>query len=296
MQLSTDCHCATIWVQLVVVHSLIVSAPDCPGVAEVRDFFVNGGLMKVAIMVDGAFFLKRAPHFWGKQSPEELAKILCAYCQAHVHQCDYDAELYRIFFYDCPPAKISIHHPITKKVIDYSKSENAKWRLQFHEELKKKRKLALRLGRVDESNPTWTISGDIVKKLCSGKITKDDLTENDVILNQRQKGVDMRIGVDIASVSFKKQADQIILIAGDSDFVPAAKLARREGIDFVLDSMWLNIKDDLFEHIDGWHSQVYKPTPGKLNGKIKRHEYKREKNRPQKLVSKEMPKDLFDNM
>jgi uncharacterized LabA/DUF88 family protein len=39
----------------------------------------------------------------------------------------------------------------------------------------------------------------------------------------------MRIGLDIASLSYKKQVDQIILIAGDSDFVPAAKLARREG-------------------------------------------------------------------
>ncbi len=47
----------------------------------------------------------------------------------------------------------------------------------------------------------------------------------------------MRIGLDIASLAYKKQIDQIILIAGDSDFVPAAKLARREGIDFILDPM-----------------------------------------------------------
>ena len=45
--------------------------------------------------------------------------------------------------------------------------------------------------------------------------------------------------------------DQIILISGDSDFVPAAKMARREGIDFILDPMGASIKDDLFEHIDG---------------------------------------------
>jgi len=29
---------------------------------------------------------------------------------------------------------------------------------------------------------------------------------------------------------------KIILIAGDSDFVPASKLARREGIEFILAS------------------------------------------------------------
>jgi uncharacterized LabA/DUF88 family protein len=41
--------------------------------------------------------------------------------------------------------------------------------------------------------------------------------------------------LDIASVAYKRQADQIVLVAGDADFVPAAKLARREGIDFILD-------------------------------------------------------------
>lgn len=31
----------------------------------------------------------------------------------------------------------------------------------------------------------------------------------------------------------------------------AAKLARREGIDFILDALYTNIKSNLFEHIDG---------------------------------------------
>lgn len=70
-------------------------------------------------------------------------------------------------------------------------------------------------------------------------------------MNIEQKGVDMKIGLDIASLSFKKQVDQIVLISGDSDFVPAAKLARREGIDFVLDPLFNHISADLSEHIDG---------------------------------------------
>lgn len=64
----------------------------------------------------------------------------------------------------------------------------------------------------------------------------------------------MKIGVDIASLTLKQQVDTIILIAGDGDFVPAAKLARREGIDFILDPMYQRIQPDLFEHIDGLHS------------------------------------------
>jgi len=61
----------------------------------------------------------------------------------------------------------------------------------------------------------------------------------------------MKIGLDIASLALKRMVNKVILIAGDSDFVPAAKLARREGIDFVLDPMWKTIKSDLMEHIDG---------------------------------------------
>ncbi len=64
----------------------------------------------------------------------------------------------------------------------------------------------------------------------------------------------MKIGIDIATLAYKKLVDQIVLISGDSDFVPAAKLARREGIDFVLDSMGNHIADDLLEHIDGLQS------------------------------------------
>ena len=103
------------------------------------------------------------------------------------------------------------------------------------------------------------LNSNSLKRLCRGEVTVQDLTEQDFYLDIVQKGVDMRIGLDIASIAQKKQADQIVLIAGDSDFVPAAKHARREGIDFVLDPMWHTIKDSLNEHIDGLSTRVKKP-------------------------------------
>lgn len=111
----------------------------------------------------------------------------------------------------------------------------------------------MRLGELSEQM-YYNLRPDVTKKLLTGKLKLEELTENDFIFVTQRKGVDMRIGVDIASMAYKKQVDQIILIAGDSDFVPAAKLARREGIDFVLDPMWANIKENLFEHIDGLRS------------------------------------------
>ena len=64
----------------------------------------------------------------------------------------------------------------------------------------------------------------------------------------------MKVGLDIATLAFKNQVSQIILITGDSDFVPVAKFARREGIDFILDPMLNNIDSSLHEHIDGLYT------------------------------------------
>ena len=217
-------------------------------------------MSKTAILVDGGFYRKRAAHLWGKKTAEERAKELSAYCHAHMQDRDGNAsrELYRIFYYDCKPiGRRSIYHPLTKRNVDLDKSETYTWTLTFLEELKKRRKFALRLGELS-NQACYNLRPDVTKKLLAGTRTLDSLTEEDFMFVAQQKGVDMRIGIDISSLAFKKQVDQIILIAGDSDFVPAAKLARREGIDFILDPMWADIKEDLFEHIDGLRSQCKK--------------------------------------
>jgi uncharacterized LabA/DUF88 family protein len=53
-----------------------------------------------------------------------------------------------------------------------------------------------------------------------------ELIGSDVLYEVEQKGVDVRIGVDIATLAYKKLVDRIVLVTGDSDFVPAAELAR----------------------------------------------------------------------
>ena len=105
----------------------------------------------------------------------------------------------------------------------------------------------------------FVIKDTVLSDLLAKKKTIDALTEDDFRIDVKQKGVDMRLGLDIASLAYKRQVSQIVLIAGDSDFVPAAKHARREGIDFILDPMWHSISPSLNEHIDGLHSCVAKP-------------------------------------
>ncbi len=209
-------------------------------------------MIKTAILVDGGFYRKRARHQWGIKTAEERANELVAYCMAHIKKKDGSSErqLYRIFYYDCAPSKRSVYHPLTKQNVELDKSDTYTWTLAFLEEMKRRRKFAIRLGVLAEK-PNYNLKPSVTKDLMNHKRTIDSLNERDFEFHAKQKGVDMRIGIDIASLAYKHQVDQIILIAGDSDFVPAAKLARREGIDFILDPMGADIKADLFEHIDG---------------------------------------------
>lgn len=210
--------------------------------------------MKTAILVDGGFYRKRAQIIFGTKTPVERAEELNNYCWRHLKEKNITHDLYRIFYYDCLPMDKKLYHPFTKQQIDFSKSDTYVWMNDFLDELKKKRKFALRMGKLADTQAHFSIRPDIVKKLCAGTLKFEDLKEKDFMLNVDQKGVDMKIGIDISSMAYKNQVEKIVLISGDSDFVPAAKLARREGIDFVLDPMGAAVKPDLFEHIDGLRS------------------------------------------
>ena len=50
----------------------------------------------------------------------------------------------------------------------------------------------------------------------------------------QQKRVDLMLGLDFALLSSKRQITHAVLIAGDSDFIPAVEVAKQEGI-----AVWL---------------------------------------------------------
>ena len=218
-------------------------------------------MKKTAILVDGGFFLKRYRYIHKIRNPDPVrtANDLWEMCLRHLTQAKGESfDLYRIYYYDCLPYEKKQHNPVTGESIDYSKTEQHKFQLDFFQELKKKRKIALRLG-VLEDRKRWMITPSKTRDLLRKRLLVEDLKGDDVQFDFNQKRVDIKIGLDIASMTLKKQVDQIILISGDSDFVPAAKLARREGVDFLLDPMWNPIKPHLLEHIDGLVSKIRKP-------------------------------------
>lgn len=248
-------------------------APTNLGQAEPRgfSFLRHVSPTLTAVLVDAAFFLKRAQIIYGRHSAQEVARQLHKIALGHLNDDGGHrvSRLYRIFVYDAPPALWKGHLPVSGQAVDFSKSNESKWRLEFHESLKCLRKVALRLGEVPTTHTHWQLKPDVSKALISGKREWGSVDDADFHLSLRQKGVDMRIGLDIASLAFKQQVNQIVLISGDSDFVPAAKLARREGIDFILDPMWATIRPDLYEHIDGLNSVCPKPGQNANNNNQK---------------------------
>ena len=210
-------------------------------------------MIRTAILVDGGFYRQRRkikPELEASVAAEELFK----YCMSHVDRKGDDEKrhLYRIFYYDCKPLDKTVFHPLTKKEIILNETKHYIWMNNFLKELNRKRKLAIRLGVLAVSKQkAYNIRPEVTKRYIEKDKNFKDLKESDFSFLGKQKGVDMRIGLDIASLAYKRIVNQIILISGDSDFVPAAKLARTEGIDFILDPMNLPIQGGLVEHVDG---------------------------------------------
>jgi uncharacterized LabA/DUF88 family protein len=65
-----------------------------------------------------------------------------------------------------------------------------------------------------------------------------------------RKGVDLRIGLDIASLASKRIVDAIVLVAGGSDLVPPMKLVRKEGLKVLLVPLGFGVRRSLKVHAD----------------------------------------------
>ena len=244
--------------------------------------------IKVAILIDGSFFLKRLEHFRSRYfkshpalSPEQTLRLINSHINKHLNayksnfqKNSVNYHLYRTYFYDAPPLSVKAHFPLkcagesNRRIIDFAKSPVGSYRRNLLEQLKRQRKLALRLGEL-RHDKQWKLTDWALNQLLNGAKTFAELTNADFYYGTRQKGVDIKLGIDVATLSERKLVDKMVLIAGDSDFVPAAKLARTNGIDFVLDPLHNNIDPALHEHIDGLVSfdlvsqlaEVYKGQP-----------------------------------
>ncbi|MCZ6168002.1 NYN domain-containing protein [Campylobacter ureolyticus] len=206
--------------------------------------------LKTAVLVDLSFFLKRYKTQFNVSNSEDIAKRLRHYIYKSVlKNNDY---LYRIFIYDCEPLEKDVTLPISKRQLNLRNTDIFKFRKALLSDLKQQPYCSVRLGNFDANLIQWKFKNyKLFKKVIHGEVSIQELKDEDFIMDLKQKGVDMKIGLDMATLANKKQVEKIILITADSDFIPAIKLARKEGIIVQLDPMQnKHIKQDLLEHLD----------------------------------------------
>lgn len=80
--------------------------------------------------------------------------------------------------------------------------------------------------------------------------TRRGLVAGDRIPHIEPKGVDLRIGLDIARRALRHHLETIVVVTGDSDLVPAFKFARREGLRVILDHLGAPVRRELEAHVD----------------------------------------------
>ena len=143
--------------------------------------------MKTAILIDGGFFIRRYKYissFEQYDPPELMAKNLVAYCLRHIQKINtyrrrYEllpTELLRIYYYDAHPFDGDSHNPISNKPFSFKNTTQYKFRHSLFGELRKQRKVALRLGFLKNSSKNWIIRSRHTKPLLKGKMQISDLT------------------------------------------------------------------------------------------------------------------------
>lgn len=200
-------------------------------------------MRKYAILLDGGFVLQRLK---SQLKRVVRASDVTAYVdQIRSHGRLASDELLRALFYDAPPAQGRVKHPISQSELLLEDSPFARSRQSLLDQLAESNDIAVRLGEL--RNQGWKIGDSARKSLIENPRT---LEARDVIPNLTQKGVDIRIGLDIARLTLRSHVDAIVLSSGDTDFIPAMAFARREGTQLYLDTMGAPVPRELRVHAD----------------------------------------------
>lgn len=163
------------------------------------------------VLIDGGFLRSQAKAANRRYDPPFIERF--------AHSCiAADEECLRILYYDCAPFIGSAIQPVSGTTRDFVGSD--RW---LHE-----------IAALD----LFAVRRGVLKfrgfKRSARTLPGAALTDADFSPQFEQKGVDMRIGLDIAAYSAEHLAKRIILITNDTDCVPAMKFARKAGLQTIL--------------------------------------------------------------
>jgi uncharacterized LabA/DUF88 family protein len=196
---------------------------------------------KYAILVDGGFIKRKI----GSREAPMTADLLNDFIERLRAQPPLDAMLlHRIYYYDAAPLETTVRKPLSGGTINFGAQPTAINNKALYRELAAKPYFALRMGEL--ACRGWAVNGRRLSK----NAESIEIRHTDLKPEIQQKGVDMRVGMDIASLTLKRLVDVIVLVTGDSDFVPAMKFARKEGAQLFLVPLGHSVREVMVEHSD----------------------------------------------
>ena len=187
--------------------------------------------MKAAIFIDGGYLRVLARLAGQTYNPDCIEAVALA-CLSE------DETLLRVLYYDCAPYQGAPRLPVSGSPADFRGSD------EWLKVLAAKPRFAVRLG-------TLKFRGFVAKRT---PIAPDALSDEDFKPRFEQKGVDMRLGLDIATHAVNRSVDRIILITGDTDCLPAMKFARTAGLQIVL----IRLPGQRLARELYWHSDLHR--------------------------------------
>jgi uncharacterized LabA/DUF88 family protein len=199
---------------------------------------------QVAILLDGGFVKKRLKlRLKRLPTTEEVVKLTKTIMG---HDRLKDAELFRVFYYDAPPFEGTSKNPLDPgTTIDFSVTTAAKENKSLLDSLEIQPDFAVRRGQVAMRG--WKLGATAVKSLREGP---RGIVASDLVPDMEQKGVDLRIGLDIATIALRNVVRILVLVSGDSDLVPAMKFARTQGLKVYVEALGNPIRRELRAHAD----------------------------------------------
>ncbi len=194
--------------------------------------------METAILIDGAFLRKKFKRVFSQTikaaDVEQFVKCI-------LQNLSFEQKDYRAYFYDCRPCDGETTPPVSHAKYFFEKQPQFKEGNQLLDEISNLDFFAVREG-------TLQFSGWLLRKKSYQK--KSPYEDSDYSPNLSQKGVDIKIGLDIAWISYAKTFEKLILVSADSDFVPAIKVARRNGIPVYLFTLAHGVNSKLVKNAD----------------------------------------------
>jgi len=198
---------------------------------------------EVALLLDGGFVTKRLRHRLKRLPGTEDVVQLVSEIMRHerlVESC-----VFRTYYYDAPPFSKDVTNPVDGSRVRLGATHGARENQSLLDSLELQPDFAVRRGTLAYRG--WKLGRSAMESLRS---SPRPVEASDFVPDLEQKGVDLRIGLDIATLSLKKPVSTLVLVTGDVDMVPAMKHARKEGLKVFLEIMSHNVNRELRVHAD----------------------------------------------